>query len=106
MGIYIANIIITIMIIMITEKRDMVYQVTTKENVKVPIYAILTILFIWTYIYAGRGLNVGSDTSGYYGFYQLLTKSNITLNSSKNFNPKTPTVVNLGSCGVIAIVTS
>lgn len=84
MGIYIANIIITIMIIMITEKRDMVYQVTTKENVKVPIYVILTILFIWTYIYAGRGLNVGSDTSGYYGFYQLLTKSDITLKAYIN----------------------
>lgn len=84
MSIYIANIIITIMIIMITEKRATVYQVTIKENVKAPIYAILAILFVWTYIYAGRGLDVGSDTSGYYGFYQLLTKSDMTLKNYLN----------------------
>ena len=50
MGIYIANIIITIIIVMLAEKQTVVYQITTKENVKIPLYAILAILFVWTYI--------------------------------------------------------
>lgn len=84
MGIYIANIIITIIIVMLAEKQTVVYQITTKENVKIPLYAILAILFVWTYIYAGRGLDIGSDTSGYHGVYQMLTETNITLKAYIN----------------------
>lgn len=84
MGIYIANIIITIVIIIITEKQTAGYRGSNKENIKVPIFTILAILFTWTYIYARRGLDIGSDTSGYYKFYQLLTKSDITLKEYVN----------------------
>lgn len=79
MSVYLVNIALTVII------SSMAVWKTTQVNWKngqqkeISYGAIFLVLLIWVYIYANRGMEIGTDTSGYYGFYNLLTNNNLPL---------------------------
>lgn len=75
MTVYLANIILTLIVAKAAENAIFFKKIHKKRNGEISTFCILLILSIWTFIYAYRGIEVGTDTSGYIGFYQLLKQS-------------------------------
>lgn len=75
MAVYFANIVLTLIIAKVAENTVFFNKTHKKRKVEISMFYILCILCIWTFIYACRGGGVGTDTSGYIGFYQLLKQS-------------------------------
>lgn len=82
MIVYLVNIIVTALISVIAV---WIADQSPKKKFgqkEVSYVAIFCLLLVWVYIYANRGIEIGSDTSGYYGFYNLLTHNNLSLSET------------------------
>lgn len=79
MIIYLINIFLTTVIAVIATCMARRSVNGNVEKYPISYLAIICILVIWVFIYANRGENIGTDTSGYYQYYNLITNNNLTL---------------------------